>query len=176
MTHQKEAIAAEIPRLRRYARALTGADTEADDLVQETLARALSRIEQWQSGESPRKWLFSILHNLHVDVLRRSARRPPHLSIDATDVAPAAVGNDLGTRRDLDNGLQALSPEHRQVLLLIGLEGLSYAEAADVLGVPIGTIMSRLARARERLRLLMHCDIGEADAPPSVVTSFRRIR
>lgn len=176
MPQQKEAIAAEIPRLRRYARALTGVDAEADDLVQETLARALSRIDQWQNGESPRKWLFSILHNLHVDALRRTARRPQHLSIDATEIAPAAIGNDLGTRRDLDNGLQALSPEHRQVLLLIGLEGLSYAEAAEVLDVPIGTIMSRLARARERLRLLMQCDIGEADAPPSVVTTLRRVK
>ena len=108
--------------------------------------------------------------------MRRSARRPQHLSIDATEISPAAVGNDLGTRRDLDKGLQALSPEHRQVLLLIGLEGLSYAEAADVLNVPIGTIMSRLARARERLRLLMQCDIGEADAPPSVVTTLRRVK
>ena len=111
-----------------------------------------------------------------MDLLRRTARRPQHLSIDTPEVSPVAVGNDLGTRRDLDNGLQALSPEHREVLLLIGLEGLSYAEAAEVLGVAIGTIMSRLARARERLRVLMHCDIGEADAPPSVVTTFRRIK
>ncbi len=176
MPGEQDAIADEIPRLRRYARALTGSDGEADDLVQETLARALGRIEQWQTGDSPRKWLFSILHNLHVDGLRRRARRPMHLSIDAGDVNPTAVGDDLGTRRDLDRGLQSLTPEHRQVLLLVGLEGLSYSEAADVLNVPIGTVMSRLARARERLRVLMACDITEADVPAGSVTSLRRAK
>jgi RNA polymerase sigma-70 factor (ECF subfamily) len=176
MHTRKQAIAAEIPRLRRYARALLGSDSEADDLVQETLARALARIDQWQTGDNPRKWMFSILHNLHVDNLRRHARRPQHLSLDDNAPVPADVGADAGTRRDLDNGLQALTAEHRQVLLLIGLEGLTYAEAADVLQVPIGTIMSRLARARERLRVLMACDITEADVPPSVATTLRRVK
>lgn len=168
MTGRQDAIAAEISKLRRYARALLGPDGDADDLVQETLARALQRIEQWRSGESPRKWLFSILHNLHIDAVRRGTRQPLHISIDAAGFAGFSPPDDHGTRRDLDRGLQALSDEHRQVLLLVGLEGLTYAEAADVLEVPIGTVMSRLARARERLRVLMACDITEANAPAAI--------
>jgi RNA polymerase sigma-70 factor, ECF subfamily len=174
MNHQKQAIAVEIPRLRRYARALSGTDMDADDLVQETLARALSHVDQWTNGESPRKWLFSILHNHYVDLLRRSARRPAHVSIDAGDFAPTTLASDAGIRRDLDQGLQSLSEEQRQVLLLVGLEGMSYAETADLLDIPIGTVMSRLARGRERLRVLMACDIDEDDVPPNVLTKLKR--
>lgn len=163
MEQAKHAIAAEIPRLRRYARALSGSDLEADDLVQETLTRALTHIEQWQTDESPRKWLFSILHNHFIDGVRRTSRRPLHLSIDAGDAVVIDVGGDAGLRHDLDQGLQGLSEDQRQVLLLIGLEGLSYAETADQLNIPIGTVMSRLARARDRLRVLMGCDISEVD-------------
>jgi RNA polymerase sigma-70 factor, ECF subfamily len=161
--HRRQAIAGEIPRLRRYARALSGADVDADDLVQETLTRALSHLDQWINGDNPRKWLFSILHNHYVDGLRRSTRRPAHISIDAGDYTPATLGSDAGIRYDLDRGLQALAEEQRQVLLLVGLEGLSYAETADILGIPIGTVMSRLARGREKLRREMMCDIGEHD-------------
>jgi RNA polymerase sigma-70 factor, ECF subfamily len=175
MDQAKRAIAGEIPRLRRYARALSGSDVEADDLVQETLTRALAHIGQWQTDESPRKWLFSILHNHFIDGVRRTMRRPLHLSIDAGDVVPIAAGDDAGIRRDLDKGLQGLSEDQRQVLLLVGLEGLSYAETADVLGIPIGTVMSRLARARERLRVLMACDIDENDVPVSSVATMKRV-
>lgn len=175
MTGKQDAIAAEISRLRRYARALLGPDGDADDLVQETLARALQRVDQWRSGENPRKWLFSILHNLHIDAIRRGTRQPLHISIDAAGMVGFSPPDDLGTRRDLDRGLQALSDEHRQVLLLVGLEGLTYAEAADVLGVPIGTVMSRLARARDRLRVLMACDITEANAPSAIELRERRV-
>jgi RNA polymerase sigma-70 factor, ECF subfamily len=176
MHQRKQAIAAEIPRLRRYARALCGSEPEADDLVQETLARALTHIDRWQHDSSPRKWLFSILHNHFIDGRRKSSRQPQQLSIDDGEVVPMATGTDFVIRRDLDQGLQSLSPQHRQVLLLVGLEGLTYAETADALGVPIGTVMSRLARARERLRGLMACDIGENDAPPALMASLRGIK
>lgn len=174
MIDQKQAIASEIPRLRRYARALSGSDTDADDLVQETLTRALAHLDHWRTDDSPRKWLFSILHNHFIDQVRRTARRPHHLSIDAGDATPLANGSDAGTRRDLDMGLQALPEDQRQVLLLVGLEGMSYAEAAQLLEIPIGTVMSRLARGRERLRVLMACDIGDADVPVTILASLKR--
>ena len=174
MDLQKQAIAVEIPRLRRYARALSGTDADADDLVQETLTRALTHVDQWTNGESPRKWLFSILHNHYVDLLRRTSRRPAHVSIDAGDFVPITLAADAGIRRDLDQGLQALSDDQRQVLLLVGLEGMSYAETADLLDIPIGTVMSRLARGRERLRHLMACDIDENNVPASILPKLKR--
>lgn len=174
MDHQKQAIAVEIPRLRRYARALSGTDSDADDLVQETLTRALTHVDQWTTGENPRKWLFSILHNHYVDLLRRTARRPAHISIDAGDYVPSTLAADAGIRRDLDQGLQALSDEQRQVLLLVGLEGMSYAETADLLEIPMGTVMSRLARGREKLRIVMACDIDEDDVAPAVLAKLKR--
>jgi RNA polymerase sigma-70 factor, ECF subfamily len=176
MDAQKQAIAGEIPRLRRYARALSGSETDADDLVQETLIRALSHLHQWTNGDSPRKWLFSILHNHYVDGLRRNTRRPAHVSIDAGDFTPTSLGSDAGIRRDLDQGLQALAEDQRQVLLLVGLEGLSYAETADILSIPIGTVMSRLARGREKLRREMMCDIGANDVPNGVPVKVRRVK
>jgi RNA polymerase sigma-70 factor, ECF subfamily len=169
MDYQRQAIANEIPRLRRYARALSGSEVDADDLVQETLTRALGHLAQWTNGESPRKWLFSILHNHYVDGVRRSSRRPPHVSIDAGDFTPTSPGADAGIRYDLDRGLQALAEDQRQVILLVGLEGLSYAETADILDIPIGTVMSRLARGREKLRREMMCDIGEEDVGPGTL-------
>lgn len=175
MDVQKQAIAGEIPRLRRYARALSGSDLDSDDLVQETLTRALSNLSQWTNGESPRKWLFSILHNHYVDSLRRATRRPSHVSIDAGDFTPVSLGADAGIRRDLDRGLQVLPEDQRQVLLLVGLEGLSYAETADILDIPIGTVMSRLARGREKLRREMMCDIDEHDVPVGSPIKVRRL-
>jgi RNA polymerase sigma-70 factor (ECF subfamily) len=151
---RRDAVAAEIPKLRRYAWALTGDDGEADDLIQDTLERALARLEQWREGDTPRKWLFSILHNLHVDGLRRKSRRPPHVGLDSVGVDQSAPAAD-GAGRDLDRALLLLSGEQRQVVLLVGLEGLSYAETAEVLAIPVGTVMSRLARGRGRLRTLM---------------------
>jgi RNA polymerase sigma-70 factor (ECF subfamily) len=156
-----DAVAAEIPRLRRYARALMGDDGEADDLIQDTLERALVRLHQWRDGETPRKWLFSILHNLHVDGLRRKSRRPPHVGLDNLGPAQSSPPADGASGRDLDRALQLLSVEQRQVVLLIGLEGLSYAETAEVLDIPVGTVMSRLARGRDRLRGLLDYEGGD---------------
>ncbi|MEZ5908041.1 MAG: sigma-70 family RNA polymerase sigma factor [Hyphomicrobiaceae bacterium] len=152
---RRDAIAAEIPRLRRYARALTGDESEAEDLVQDCLERAISRIAQWRDDESPRKWLLAILHNLHVDGVRRRARRPLHVDLDKAEHVAAAPGSDSGSGRDLEAALRSLPGEQLQVVLLVGLEGLSYAEAADVAGVPVGTVMSRLSRGRDRLRQLL---------------------
>lgn len=165
---RRDAIAAEIPRLRRYARALTGDDGEADDLIQDTLERALARLAQWREGETPRKWLFSILHNLYVDSLRRKSRRPPHVGLDYLGVDQSAPAVDGTTGRDLDRALQLLSGEQRQVVLLVGLEGLSYAETAEVLDIPVGTVMSRLARGRDRLRALMDYEGGDRSGRPSL--------
>jgi RNA polymerase sigma-70 factor, ECF subfamily len=165
---RRDAVAAEIPRLRRYARALLGDDVEADDLIQDTLERALARIDQWRQGDSPRKWLFSILHNLHVDSLRRKSRRPPHVGLESVGVEQSAPAADGASGRDLDRALQLLSGEQRKVVLLVGLEGLSYAETAEVLEIPIGTVMSRLARGRERLRSLMDYGDGDRSGRPSL--------
>jgi RNA polymerase sigma-70 factor (ECF subfamily) len=154
--------------LRRYARALSGDDGEADDLIQDTLERALARLPQWREGDSPRKWLFSILHNLHVDGLRRRSRRPPHVGLESLGVDQSAPAADGASGRDLDSALQLLSGEQRQVVLLVGLEGLSYAETAEVLQIPVGTVMSRLARGRERLRWLMDYQGGDNDSRPSL--------
>jgi len=129
-----EAVAAEIPRLRRYARVLLGDDGEAEDLIQDTLERALARLPQWREGDNPRKWLFSILHNLHVDALRRKSRRPPHVGLESIGVDQSEPAADGASGRDLDQALRLLSVEQREVVLLVGLEGLSYAETAEVLG------------------------------------------
>ena len=172
MSSRRDAVAAEIPRLRRYARALTGDDGEADDLIQDTLERALARLAQWRDGDSPRKWLFSILHNLHVDGLRRKSRRPPHVGLDSVGADQSAPAADGASGRDLDRALQLLASEQREVVLLIGLEGLSYAEAAEVLAIPVGTVMSRLARGRGRLRALL----GYEGGGKSGQASLRRVK
>jgi RNA polymerase sigma-70 factor (ECF subfamily) len=165
---RREAVAAEIPRLRRYARALLGDDGEADDLIQDTLERALARLPQWRNGDNPRKWLFSILHNLHVDGLRRKSRRPPHVGLESVGADQSAPAADGASGRDLDNALQLLSVEQRQVVLLVGLEGLSYAETAEVLDIPVGTVMSRLARGRDRLRGLLDYLGGDRNGRPTL--------
>jgi RNA polymerase sigma-70 factor (ECF subfamily) len=169
---RQDAIAAEIPRLRRYARALIGDDGEADDLIQDTLERGIARIEQWREGDNPRKWLFSILHNLHVDGLRRRSRRPLHVGLENVGAEQSEPPADTGTGRDLDKALQMLSLEQREVVLLVGLEGLSYLEAAEVLQVPVGTVMSRLARGRDRLRLLMDYRDGDRNGR----STLRRVK
>ena len=149
------ALLAEIPRLRRYAQAMLGNRAAADDLVQDTLERAWARCALWRAGSDLRAWLFSIMHNLRVDQLRRPSA-PLH-SIDEEDfeVPTRATQNDRLEVRDLESALCQLPDEQREVLLLVALEDLGYAEIASTLGIPVGTVMSRLARGRERLRLLM---------------------
>lgn len=149
------AILAELPRLRRYARAMVGDRAAADDLVQDTLERAWSRFAQWRPGSDLRAWLFSIMHNLRVDQLRR-----PGLSTIAMDdedlaVPIRATQSDRLEVGDLESALAQLPEEQRAVLLLVALEEMSYEEVARTLGIPLGTVMSRLSRGRERLRLIL---------------------
>ncbi len=150
------AILAELPRLRRYARAMLGDRAAADDLVQDTLERAWSRIAQWRPGSDLRAWLFGIMHNLRVDQLRRNGL--PTTSLDEEEVAEVPVRptqSDLLEVMDLETALRQLPDEQREVLLLVALEEMSYADIAASLGIPIGTVMSRLSRGRERLRVVM---------------------
>lgn len=160
--NRKQAIAAELPRLRRYSRALLRDPAEADDLVQDCLARALARIDQWREGESPRRWLFTILHNLYVDRTRARARRPEETPINDLHGARLGAEPDQMERvafQDVLAALQAIPAERREALVLIGIEGMSYRDAAEVLAIPVGTLMSRLGRGRQQLRALL------SDAP-----------
>ena len=151
-----------IPRLRRYARALTGERSAADDLVQDTLERAWTKLHLWRSGSDLRAWLFTIMHNVHVNQVRsRASTATLPLDDDLPDSPVRPTQADMLEVRDIDTALRRLPVAQREVLLLIALEHLSYQETANALGIPIGTVMSRLARARERLRLLL---AGEAAA------------
>jgi RNA polymerase sigma-70 factor (ECF subfamily) len=159
--HSQQDVVAEIPRLRRYARALTGDTSRAEDLVQDTLERALSRWILWRPGNL-RAWLFTIMHNIFVNQIRGAAPldyRPDEL---VPELAVRPDQEDGLGLRDLDKALQQLSVDQRETLLLVTLEELSYEEAAKVLGVPVGTIMSRLFRARERLRIALQGQSGLA--------------
>ena len=156
-------LEAEIPRLRRYARALTRDVTRADDLVQSCLTRALAKRHLWQPGTDLRAWLFTILHNQHVNDVRRSVREG--ISVAVEDMTPVLTVNPRATAalelRDLEAAISRLPQEQRQVILLVGLEGMRYEEVALILRVPVGTVRSRLSRGRDQLRRLM-----ELDGPP----------
>lgn len=149
------AILAEIPRLRRYARALLGDRAAADDLVQDTLERAWSRLHQWRAGSDMRAWLFGIMHNLRVDQLRRPRLSTLSIDADEFELPTRPTQADALELRDLESALGHLADEQREILLLVALEEMSYADIATTLGIPIGTVMSRLSRGRERLRLIM---------------------
>jgi len=145
-----------IPRLRRYARALTGERGAADDLVQDTLERAWSKLHLWRHGSDLRAWLFTIMHNVHVNQVRsRAAGATVPLDDDSADAPVRPTQCDMLEVRDIDAALRRLPLEQRQVVLLIALERMSYDETAKTLAIPIGTVMSRLARARERLRAML---------------------
>lgn len=161
------AVADHLPRLRRYARALVGDRDMADDLVQDCVERALSRLHLWRREGDLRAWLFTIMHNVHVNAARRRNRTPrmvtidpsqPHVTDPGLAVAPTqGAGLELA---QLDRALGQLPVEQRQVILLTGLEGLRYEETAKMLGIPVGTVMSRLSRGREALRRLISGDSG----------------
>ena len=145
-----------IPHLRRYARALTGNHAAADDLVQDTLERAWTRLGLWRRDTNIRAWLFTIMHNVYVNQVKAGARGRRGRGNDSQpDVAVSAQENRLEVR-DLSKALQQLPHEQREVVLLIGLEQVSYEEAAKILRIPIGTVMSRLSRGREQLRVLLN--------------------
>ncbi len=162
MSFSGEELEALIPRLRRYAHALARHPVRADDLVQDALEKAWSRRRQWQPGTDLRAWLFTILHNTFISELRRfTVRGYDADTIDGTDQAASkipvaeSVNSQVGVMLDIERALAALPVEQRAVVLLVGLEDLSYREAAEVLGIPVGTVMSRLSRGRARLRELM---------------------
>lgn len=160
-----------IPRLRRYARSLVFDPSAADDLVQTTLERALAHWHQFDQQRDILVWTLSIAHNAFMDERRRDKRMTlvePNEARDVVDALPA-VGNDIGLRMDLVAALSKLPIEQRQPLLLVTLEQLSYAECAEVLRIPVGTVMSRISRARSALRDLLD---GRA---PSTARGLRRV-
>lgn len=155
MEDESVQLVACIPRLRRYARALVGNRAEADDLVQDTMERGWGKLSSWRRGSDMRAWLFGIMHNLYVDQIRKA--RVPTEMLDEntpeplTDTAQA----DRLEVRDLEAALRLLPAEQREILLLVALEEMTYEEIGTTLRIPVGTVMSRLSRGRERLRALM---------------------
>ncbi|MFC3107549.1 RNA polymerase sigma factor [Undibacterium arcticum] len=144
-----------IPRLRRYARALVGERTGADDLVQDTMERGWHKLSSWQRGSDMRAWLFGIMHNLHVDQIRKPSV-PIEVLDDDTPIPFINASQMDGLEiRDMESALRLLPDGQREILLLIALEEMTYEEVAATLGIPMGTVMSRLFRAREKLRASM---------------------
>jgi RNA polymerase sigma-70 factor (ECF subfamily) len=162
----RSALVALIPRLRRYARALTGDRPRADDLVQDTLERAITKWSLWRPGTDLRAWMFTIMHNVFVNQARRSNRDAVSTDpavIAELDLADGAVADTLVQLNGIERALGQLPDEQREVLLLVALEGLSYDEVAHTLGVPAGTVMSRLSRARARLANLLEGGDGRTE-------------
>lgn len=145
------------PNLRRYSRALTRNAEQADDLVQDCLERAISRRHLWNEDGNTRAWLFTIMHNIHANETRKHAARPTTVPIDDRDGHFARPADQLSrvAGQELVAALDALPADQRQVILLVALEGMSYGEVAETVGVAPGTVMSRLSRGRGRLRQLM---------------------
>jgi RNA polymerase sigma-70 factor (ECF subfamily) len=153
-------IEQQIPRLRRYARALTRNRDRADDLVQDTLGRALGKEQFWQPGTNLRAWLFTIMHNQNVNNVRRYIRESAELDIEQISPTLTATTDPTVTRKmfELERALAQLPLEQHQVILLVGLEGMSYEDTAGILTIPVGTVRSRLSRARDALRKLLDMD------------------
>lgn len=156
-------LAAELSHLRRFARALTGDAALADDLVQDCLERALAKSHLYDPERPLRAWLYAVLRNIHVSGLRRSGRSSVVKTVDELTGGEGAVmpeqehGLAAGS---VTRALDRLSPQHREVIVLVGLEEMSYRDVSEILGVPLGTVMSRLSRAREHMRQLL--DAGGA--------------
>lgn len=157
MSDTDQLIAEQIPKLRRYARALLGDPIRADDLVQEALVRGLSRSHLWQTGTDIRAWMFTILHNVYVNSQRQRRIRQDDQELPEDHPEMATPPNQERSLevRDLARALHQLPAPQREVVLLVGLEGMNYKQVAAVLDIPIGTVMSRLHRGREALRRLM---------------------
>lgn len=172
MTDIYQDIEAEIPRLRRYARVLARDPIAADDLVQECLTRALSKLHLWQEGSNLRAWLFTILHNQHVNFIRRSIRTGPTVEFGENQFHSSQPANQEKhlELRDLDRALNRLPSEQRSVILLVGMEGMSYGDVSVALGIPVGTVRSRLSRGRDALRQLM---LGESERNQNERASVR---
>lgn len=165
-----EQVLAHVPTLRRYARLLTGNAARADDLVQDTLERACRKWTLWRPGTTLRGWLLSIMHNVHANQRRDWRLDDGHAALDEASQAAHEPHVETAQRLDLLRAFAALPAPMREVLLLVTVEEYTYAEAAKLLQVPVGTVMSRLHRARERLRERM----TDEPAPSSVVPLRRR--
>src|SRR3954466_6413839 len=153
----------QIPRLRRYARALTRNMERADDLVQDTLVRALAKQHLWQAGTNLRAWLFTLMHNENVNDVRRGIHQGQNIDVEKMSNVLAATTDPTASRRlyELNRALSQLAQEQWQAILLVGLEEFSYEETSAILNVPVGTVRSRLSRGRDQLRWLM--DMGDDD-------------
>lgn len=167
MTDILQQIEREIPRLRRYARYLRREPDHADDLVQECLSRAIAKIDTWQPGTNLRAWLFVILRNCHINEIRRERRivsiddDSPGTGTEPTLTVPGSQETRVALA-EVRNAYLSLSEEHREVLLLVAIEGLQYEEASAILDVPLGTVRSRLSRARQALRQALDAGHGVA--------------
>lgn len=167
----RQQLLAAMPRLRRYARSLVYDAAGADDLLQTTLERALAHWHQFDQRREMLVWLLSIAHNAHLDQRRRDARlsivEPAELH-QRQDQQQADPGADIGLRLDLMAALARLSADQREVLLLVSVEQFSYAECAEALGIPIGTVMSRVSRARVALRAALDGPAARPEGPPAL--------
>ncbi|NQV55154.1 MAG: sigma-70 family RNA polymerase sigma factor [Rhodospirillales bacterium] len=152
---KRTALKDALPHVMRYARALTRDPDLAEDLLHDCVARALDKLHQFQAGTNMRAWLFTILHNIHLQNLRGASRRPRTDQLDDEISGRIGVDGDQDDKlaiRDFDRALARLPEDQKQVILLIGLEDMSYQETATILDIPVGTVMSRLSRGREKLR------------------------
>jgi RNA polymerase sigma-70 factor, ECF subfamily len=159
-------IEAEIPRLRRYARVLLRRRPDAaDDLVQDTILRGIEKMHLFASGTNLRAWLFTVMHNQYVNSVRRATRHGQEIEVEKVHLSAPATQTASLELRDLERAIDRLPDEQRITLLLIGLEGLKYEEVAQICNVPVGTVRSRLSRAREELRRMLD---GAGDTPASL--------
>ena len=165
-------VVEQLPRLRRYARVLTGDVWAADDLVQDTLERACSKWQLWRSGSNLRAWLFTLMHNLYLNQ-RRAMPSLQRLEIEDVQDSLRANAPPSDDALDLERCLQRLPAKQRAVLLLVTLEDLSYEDTARILNIPVGTVMSRLSRARSRLRALMECSPIPVPGQPAVLRRLK---
>ena len=154
----KQQVLEHIPALRRYARALTSDVNRADDLVQDCLERAIQRFHLYQNGTNLKAWLFTIMHNVFVNSVRKNCSEPNFVSYEhiSASLSHSSTIDDDATMRDLNCALTKLPTDQKDVLLLVGLEGFGYKEVSNMLDIPLGTVMSRLHRAREKLRQQMY--------------------
>ncbi len=150
-----EQVVPYIPNLRRYARALVGDRYAADDLVQDTLERAWNKFHLWRPGSDLRAWMFAIMHNVFVNQVRSRRSEIERTMEELPEIAVRATQSDLLELADVERALRGLPDEQREVLLLIAVEEMTYDEASRSLAIPVGTVMSRLSRARERMRRLI---------------------
>lgn len=159
MRPDRSLLIAEIPHLRRYARALLRDIDAADDLVQLCLERAINKLHLWKSDRRLRAWLFSIMRNLHIDMIRHRKVAGTQVSLDSiVEPSQPARQESLIFAKSVLEEIDKLAPEHRDVLVLVGINELTYSDAAKVLSIPVGTLMSRLNRAREKLRATLNME------------------